>query len=151
MWPGPGSNLYHGNSWLGKDQKDLEQLAFALEGFLIGFRLCTGGVSRENHTLNADWSQIESQKICSCCKRRLKVPHHHELESEHLINGQNSQHDTFEKCLHRDPAGRPCKNLQNCLHCKDTIAIGWNQHIASGIVALIFCVRNCEDLQDLRD
>ena len=34
---------------------------------------------------------------------------------------------------------------------KDGVAIGWNQHMASGIVALRYCIRNCEDWEELQD
>ena len=63
----------------------------------------------------------------------------------------NVQHETFEKCVTRNRGGQPCRNLNTCLHCRNAIAKGWNQYLASAIVALIVCVRNCERWEELQE
>lgn len=149
-WPAPGSRLWHGGDWTGKGASDLDLLALSFEGLLYSVCLVSGISMRYKHTMSPTWALIHSRKWCVDCAKDLKVATDHVSSQEHLANADNARHDTFNKCHKKDQFGDACRNLNSCKHCRDAVAKGWANYVASSIVAFIACVRDCESWGELQ-
>ena len=149
-WPGPGSGIWHGDSYTGKGATDLDLLALSFEGALYSVLLVSGISHRSKHVYDHSWALIHSRKSCVDCSKDLRVAIDHLQSPDHLANANNARLDSFNRCQKKNQHDDACQDVNTCKPCRDAVAKGWANYVASSIVAFIACVRDCESWAELQ-